>query len=152
LRFFHLPGRFFNAAHEDISKLADFSPSFLVFRAPAQYVTLQEYFSHPSFSYLLFSNPTRKTAQIHGRLLIAIHVDQSNYLATTRSKSEIISIPGPWKKCIFLGPQQPSVGPLDMTAARPPRFPMQAHILSTSGAALMRHSDNVLEVSHGRSK
>jgi hypothetical protein len=63
--FFHLPGRLFNAAHEDISKLAAFSPSFHVFRAsPAvldQYVTLQEYFSDPSFSYLLFSNPTHKT-------------------------------------------------------------------------------------------
>jgi hypothetical protein len=27
----------------------------------AQYVTLQKYFSNPSFSYLLFSNPTRQT-------------------------------------------------------------------------------------------
>ncbi len=44
----------------------------------AQYVTLQKYFSHPSFTYLLnFSNPTQKTKtgtakfQICRRLLIA---------------------------------------------------------------------------------
>jgi hypothetical protein len=44
----------------------------------AQYVTLQKYFSNPSFTYLLiFSNPTQKTKtgtaklQIGGRLLIA---------------------------------------------------------------------------------
>ncbi len=45
----------------------------------AQYVTVQKYFSHPSFSYLLFSNPPLKLKvrlQIDGRQLIATHLDQ----------------------------------------------------------------------------
>jgi hypothetical protein len=50
----------------------------------AQYVTLQKYFSHPSFGYLLFPSPPIKLKlglQMGGRLLIAAHLNQSNYLA-----------------------------------------------------------------------
>ncbi len=48
----------------------------------AQYVTMQKYFLHSSFSYLLFfCNPTQKTEteglQISRRRLIANHLDQS---------------------------------------------------------------------------
>jgi hypothetical protein len=48
----------------------------------AQYVTLQKYFSHPSFVIYFFPTPAIKLGlQIDGRLLIATHLDQSNYLA-----------------------------------------------------------------------
>jgi len=50
-----------------------------------QCITLQKYFSHPSFSYLpLFPSPPIKLKpglQIGGRLVIATHLDQSNHLA-----------------------------------------------------------------------
>jgi len=49
----------------------------------AQYVTLQKYFSHPSLVIYFFPTPPIKLKlglQIHGRLLIPTHMDQSNYL------------------------------------------------------------------------
>ncbi len=48
-----------------------------------QYMTLEKYFSHLSCSYLLFSNPIKLKLglQIGGRLQIATHLNQSNYLA-----------------------------------------------------------------------
>jgi hypothetical protein len=51
-----------------------------------QYVTLETYFSHPSFSYILgnyFPTPPTKLKlglQVGGRLLVATHSEQSNYL------------------------------------------------------------------------
>ncbi len=47
--------------------------------------------------------------------------------------------PGPWTLCIIPGSEQSLlVDPLDMTAAPHPRFPVQGHILSTRGDALMQ--------------
>jgi hypothetical protein len=48
------------------------------------YVTLQKYFSHPSIVIYFFPTPPIKLKlglQMGGRLLIATHLDQSNYLA-----------------------------------------------------------------------
>jgi hypothetical protein len=56
----------------------------------AQYVTLQKYFLHPGFSYLLFPTPPTKLKlglQIDGRLLIATHLDKSNYLTSQKQGS-----------------------------------------------------------------
>jgi hypothetical protein len=54
------------------------------------YVTLHKYISHPSFSYLLCSNSTiiklKLGLQIGERLLIADHLDQSNYLANQKQR------------------------------------------------------------------
>jgi len=83
----------------------------------AQHVTLQKCFSHPSFScLLLFSNPTppiklKLGLQICGRLLIATHLDQSNYVANHKQGAVNIV----------------SRSQLDMTTT-PPRFPVQGHI------------------------
>jgi hypothetical protein len=63
-----------------------------------QYVTLQKYFSHHKFSYLLFSNTTHKTKlklQICGRLLIANHLDQSNYVANHHHQVLRFAMPCP---------------------------------------------------------
>jgi len=49
----------------------------------AQFVTLLKYFWHPSFNYLVFLTPPinlKLGQQIGGRLLIATHLGQSNYL------------------------------------------------------------------------
>ncbi len=50
-------------------------------------MTMRKYFSHPSFSYLLFPTPPislKMGLQIGGRLLVATHLDQSNYLANQK--------------------------------------------------------------------
>jgi hypothetical protein len=50
----------------------------------AQYVTLQKYFSYPSLVIYFFRTPPIKlklVLQIGRRLLIASHLNQSNYLA-----------------------------------------------------------------------
>jgi hypothetical protein len=50
----------------------------------SQYVTRQKYFSHPSLVIYCLPTPHIKLKlqlQIGGRLLIATHLDQSNYLA-----------------------------------------------------------------------
>jgi hypothetical protein len=50
----------------------------------AQYVTLQKIFLMSKFTYIVFSNSPHKSEigiAKGGRLLIAIHLDQSNYLA-----------------------------------------------------------------------
>jgi hypothetical protein len=68
--------------------------------------------SHPSFSFLVFSNPTIKLQlglQIGGRLLIA---------------------------ALFQGYRSIPMGHLDMPPAPYLRFSVQGHILSTSGDAL----------------
>ncbi len=83
--------------------------------------TLQKYFSHPNFSYLLSSNPTYKIKtldcwglQIGGTLLIATLLDQSNYLANQKqgafNKYDFIVFTRPWKMYIFPGPQESSSG------------------------------------------
>jgi hypothetical protein len=54
-------------------------------------VTLQKYFSHPSLVNYFFPTPPIKLKlglRIHGRLLIAKHLDQSE----TGSSSQIISV------------------------------------------------------------
>ncbi len=51
---------------------------------PAKYVTLQQYFSHPSLVIYFFPTPPIKLKlglQIGVKLLITTHLDQSNYLA-----------------------------------------------------------------------
>jgi len=84
-------------------------------------LTLQKYFSHPSFSYLLSSNPTYKIKtldcsglQIGGTLLIATLLDQSNYLANQKqgafNKYDLIVFTRPSKMYIFSGPQESSSG------------------------------------------
>jgi len=52
---------------------------------PDQYVTLQTYFSHPSFSYLIFSNPTHKTKPGTAIRLVATPLDQSNYVSQSET-------------------------------------------------------------------
>jgi hypothetical protein len=57
-----------------------------------QYVTLPKYFSHSSFSYELFPTPPIQLELgllAHGRLVIAAHLDQSNYLANQK-QGEVI--------------------------------------------------------------
>jgi len=50
----------------------------------AQYVTLQTYFGHPSFTTLPIK--LKLGLQIGGRLLITTHLDQSNYITTNQKK------------------------------------------------------------------
>jgi hypothetical protein len=53
----------------------------------AQYMAMQKYFSHPCLVIYFFPTPPIKLKlglQIGGRLLIATHQDQSNYLADVR--------------------------------------------------------------------
>ncbi len=107
------------------------------------------FFSHPSFSYLLFSNSTHKTeigTANRWRLVIATHLYQSNYPANQKQEGAVNkynltlftrlfqSVSRPWKMCIFPGSRiSLPVDPLDMTAAPHPRFPVHGHILSTCG-------------------
>jgi hypothetical protein len=84
-------------------------------------VTLQKHFSHPSFSYLVFSNPAHKTKTgiaIGGRLLIATHLVQSKLFSQSETqgainKQDLIAIirlfqEGPGKSAFFQGPSQQS--------------------------------------------
>jgi hypothetical protein len=82
--------------------------------------------------------------QIGGRLLQATHLDKSNYLANHKHREAnksnltvfIRLFQGHGSCACFQGHSSLLVDPLDMTAAALPRFPVQGHILSTSGDAL----------------
>jgi hypothetical protein len=77
--------------------------------------------------------------------LIVTQLDQSNYLANQKQGAV-----NKYKFTVFMrhfqGSSRPledvyfsratAVGPLDMTAAPQPKFPVQGHIVSTGGAAL----------------
>jgi len=86
--------------------------------------------------------------QIDGRLLIATHLNKSNYLASQKQGSVnkydltvfirlFRAPPGLWELCIFSGSQQSSSeSTWFLTAVSHQRFPVQGHILSASGHAL----------------
>jgi hypothetical protein len=110
----------------------------------AQYVTLQKYFSHPSFITYLFPTPPMKlklVLQIGGRLLIVNHLDQSLRLANQKQGA----FSG---RCLVLGFAVPftgklckNTGPKPFCWAKPTcfdlsNFNLQGHILSTNGVAL----------------
>jgi hypothetical protein len=73
-------------------------------------VTLQKYFSHPSSVIYVFPNPPIKLKlellQIGGRLLIATHPVQSNYLA---NQQQVLGFDVPFtslsKLCKNAGPE-----------------------------------------------
>jgi hypothetical protein len=72
----------------------------------AQYVTLQKYFSNPSFTYLLiFSNPTQKTKtgtaklQIGGRLLIASIYQSLSFEVLSTNLNKLCKSAGPNPFC-----------------------------------------------------
>jgi hypothetical protein len=92
------------------------------------------------FSYLLFSNPTHKTKlellQIGGRLLIATHLVQSNYLA---NQQQMLGFDVPFTS---LSKLWKNAGPEPFCWAKPAycdcsssNFNLQAHILSNCGVA-----------------
>jgi hypothetical protein len=82
---FHLISQFQPSSIEQnshccsIQTVVDFEHS-----SSSQYVTRQKYFSHPSVVIYSFPTPHIKLElqlQIGGRLVIATHLEQSNYLA-----------------------------------------------------------------------
>jgi hypothetical protein len=92
-----------------------------------------------------------KGLQIGGRLLVATHLDESNYLANQKqgavNKYDLILFirlfqgssrapKGPGTCAFFQNHSSLPVDSLDMTTAPQPRFLVQGHILSTSGNAL----------------
>jgi hypothetical protein len=79
--------------------------------------------------------------QIGGRLLMATHLDQWNYLANQKqgavNKYDLtVFIRLGSESCTFFqGHRSLRVKTLDLTAVHYPRFPVQGHILSTNGDA-----------------
>jgi hypothetical protein len=81
--------------------------------------------------------------QIGGRLLMATHLDQWNYLANQKQGTVnkydltvfIRLFQGSESCTFFQGHRSLPVNPLDLTAVHYPRFPVQGHILSTNGDA-----------------
>ncbi len=103
-------------------------------------MSLQKYFSHASLVLYFFPTPPIKLKlglQIGGRLLIATHLDQSNYLAnqqqvlgfampfTTRSTEYKIAGPKPFA--------EPNQHAFDFSSSN---FNLWGHILSTDRVAL----------------
>ncbi len=104
---------------------------------------LQKHFSHPSFSYLLFSNHTHKTKTgiaIGGRLLIATHLVQSKLFTQSETQGAIYweqSINGIWlhllgssrralEKVHFSKDRHSSL-PIDSLDMTPALFPPDVH-------------------------
>jgi len=94
-----------------------------------------------------FSTPPIKLKlwlQVGGRLVIAIHLDQSNYLPNQKHESvnkydlavfiRLFQGSESCKSC--QGPSSFPVDSLDLTYEPHPRFPVQGHILSVGGDAL----------------
>jgi hypothetical protein len=100
----------------------------------------KKYFSHPSFSYQRFSNFTHKLKlgrQVGGRLLIATHLEESNYLPNQKQAAVnkydftvfITLVQGSETGGMFERSQW--IHWVGLT-----RFPVQVHILSVGGDAL----------------
>jgi len=91
------------------------------------------------------------------RLLIATHLDQSNYLANEKqgavNKYELTVFirlfQGSGSCKFFQGPSSPPVDSLDWIDKPQPCFPGQGHILSVVGDALSVQSPAVLQISGG---
>jgi len=93
--------------------------------------------------------------QVGGRLLIATHFEQSNYLANqkqgTVNKYDLIVFitlllgsSRALKVCAFLqGPSSLPVDSLGSTDEPHPRFPEQGHVLSVGGEALTQRSQQM---------
>jgi hypothetical protein len=84
--------------------------------------------------------------QVGGRLLIATHLDQSNYLASQKQgqvkKLTLTVSIGLFPRLSFKGSQQSSSGLFtggDSTYEPHPRFPVQDHILNIGGDALLHY-------------
>jgi hypothetical protein len=117
----------------------------------AQCITLQKYFSHPSFSYLpFFPSPPIKLKpglQKGGRLVIATHLDQSNYLA---NQEQVLGFAVPFtslsKLCKNAGPKPFCWAKLACFDFSSSNFYLQGHILSTGGVALtVSHVGNKIQ-------
>jgi hypothetical protein len=114
----------------------------------AQYVTVQEYFSHPSsVFYFLPTPPIKLRLQLSGRLLIANHLDQSLWLANQKQgatvRSYLFSSSGRCYALLCLMPASAYCAKLLQNQSAEPsyfdfsssNFNLQGHILSTSGVA-----------------
>ncbi len=133
----------------------------------AQYVTLQTYFSHPSFQLLTFFFPTppiklKLGLQVGGRL-----TTNSNPLGSIKLSTQSETGSSKYNKiqtlvfirlfqgsesCAFSeGPSSLRVYSLDLTdeVCEPHRrFPVQGHILSIGGDALYIHKSKLLAVKY----
>jgi hypothetical protein len=106
----------------------------------AQYVTVQEYFSHPSsVFYFLPTPPIKLRLQMSGRLLIANHPDQSLWLANQEQGAAVrsyllhSSLTGVMLCCASCQPQHTVPNCFDFSSSN---FDLQGHILSTMEVAL----------------
>jgi hypothetical protein len=103
-----------------------------------QYVTLKKYFSHPTLPIKM-----KLGLQTGGRLLMATHLNQWNYLANQKQGAVnkydltvfVRLFHGSESHTFFQGHRSFPANPLDLTAVHYQRFPVQGHILSTHGDA-----------------
>ncbi len=131
--------------------------SFGIWRSPFRIiVTLQKYFSHPSWNCLLFSDPTLKTEMgtaIRWERLIANHLDQSLWLANQKHGAPVRSYllrssqAGACLCCTFYQPYQTEpicrrkiifLSQAAICWLFSSNFNLQGHVLSTSGDALTK--------------
>jgi hypothetical protein len=113
-------------------------------------VSLQKYFSHASLVLYFFPAPPIKLKlglQIGGRLLIATHLDQSNYLA---NQQQVLGFAMPFTTlstvCKIDGPKsfaEPDQHAIDLSSSN---FNLQGHILSTDGVALTDRCKGAIQV------
>ncbi len=117
------------------------APGLRSISSSGQYVTCKN-ISQIQVQLFTFSNPTHKTktgTEIGGRLLIATHLDQSNYLT---NQHEMLCLAVPFtsliKLCTNAGPKPFCWAKLTCSDFSSSEFNLQGHILSTAGVAL-RH-------------
>jgi hypothetical protein len=111
-------------------------------------VSLQKYFSHASLVLYFFPTPPIKLQlglQIGGRLLIATHLDQSNYLANQQQVlgfampfTTLSTVYNCWAKTILLSQTSMLLTFLHLN--------LQGPILSTDGVALTERCKGAIQV------
>jgi hypothetical protein len=78
-------------------------------------VTLQKYFSHPSLVVYFLPTPTKTGTAMGGRLQIATHLYQANYLA---NQQQLLDFAAPFtslsKQCKMLGQKTILLSQTDM--------------------------------------